>query len=280
MVRSAPVTRSVLVSIGREPLLHFAALGALLFGLDAAAEEEPEPDRRIVVTDLLREELAREWEGSRGGPPSPEQLARLVDEWTDQEILYREGLARGFDEDDPSVRRRVSAKMAFVLHSQVVVAEPTEDELRAYFDEHAARWADEVRVSFTHVFVEGEGEEARQRAEALLETLRAGAAPGGLGDRFSGGRRYRGRALGDLAASFGEAFVAGLEEQPAGSWVLRPSRYGLHLVRIDDVTPARAPDFDTARADVRNALLEELRQAQVEERMRALRARWHIASRP
>jgi hypothetical protein len=91
--------------IAREPLVHFLLLGAVLFAADhmigrwrrpAAA-----PDAPIVVTAALRAELADGWTRAQGSPPTPEELETLVAAWIDEEILYREGVARGLERATP-----------------------------------------------------------------------------------------------------------------------------------------------------------------------------------
>jgi parvulin-like peptidyl-prolyl isomerase len=230
-----------------------------------------------VVDAALRAALAEDLRRRGGGrEPTAAEVDAAIERWIDQEILVREATARGLDRDDPIVRERIAAKMAFVLEQQVTVPEPSEAELRRFFEAHRERWVSPARVDFTHVFVDGTDAAAAARADALRARLEAGAAPETLGDRFSGGHRYRGRKLADLEQSFGAGFVAGLDAQPAGAWVARRSRFGLHLVRVDRHEPGRAADFDTARPDVRKAWMEERRAAGLGEAIRGLRQRWEI----
>ena len=233
-------------AILREPLVHFLAIGLCLFALDRWRRDDP----------------------ARAEPPAAAPAGALSDE----EVLYREGLARGLDRDDPAVRRRVADKVAFILERAIVIPPPSEAELRAWFEARRATWDRPARIDFTHVFVAGDGAEGR--AAALLAELEAGAAPDLLGDRFSGGQRYRGRKPADLAASFGPDFARDLDRQPIGRWQLRRSRHGLHLVRVDRVEPARAADFADARLDVEKDWIDARRAEELAARVRALRARW------
>ncbi|MEC7520439.1 MAG: hypothetical protein VYE22_11265 [Myxococcota bacterium] len=264
----------------REPLLHFLALGAALFAADAALRPAEEEARVIVVDGPLRRELAERLETRLGRPPTEEERAADVERWVEDEVLYREGLRRGFDAHDPTVRARVAARMERVLREGVIVPAPDDDALRELLRRDPGRWAEEARVDFTQVYVEGHGEAAEARAEALLGLLRAGASPAGLGDRFSGGRRYRSRRLSDLAASFGEGFVDGLDAQPPGSWALRRSRAGLHLVRLDARTAPASPSFDALRDDLRRAWIEEAETRAVAEETGRLKAGWEIRTAP
>lgn len=274
----------------REPLLHFAALGVLLFAADAAwgPERAPAPadtatpSRRepIVVDDRVRADLAATWRLSHAAPPTEAEMAALVEDWIREEILYREGLARGLDRGDPEIRDRIAAQMAYLLEARLPAAEPTEAELRAFFEAEPERWAKNELVDFVQVFVDGKDDAARARAEQLLQALQGGASPAGLGDTFSGGRRYRRRKIPDLAAHFGDAFVAGMNIQPLGVWALRESRFGLHLVRIEARSPAEAPAFEAVRDRVAHDLRRERRTDGLARAIAELRAGWEVAVEP
>jgi hypothetical protein len=265
--------------IAREPLLHFLLLGAALFGIDRWRHPAPRPagpvEEPVVVTPALRDELADGWTRTQGRAPTPEELDRLVAGWIDEEILYREGLARGLERGDVLVRRRVADKMGFVLEAQVVTPEPSDADLRGWYEAHRERWSTPVLIDFTQVFVK-EGEGAEARAQALAARLQAGEDPAALGDVFSGGRRFRGRKLDDLGRAFGPEFTAGLEAQPEGAWVVRRSRHGRHLVRVDGRAAPRSPALEEARAVVREDWLADRRRAGVEAALARVRERWRV----
>jgi hypothetical protein len=274
---------SRLRAIAREPLVHFLAVGVLLFLVDRwrggqpkAPEPAPPAARRIVVDDQVRSGLRDGLTRARGAPPSAAELAEAVAAWIDEEVLYREGLARGLDRDDPGVRKRIAEKMAFILEQEIVVPPPGEQELAALFERERERWAQPARIDFTQVFVASDDAAAGRRAGDLLRQLEGGADPAMLGDRFSGGQRYRGRKLADLADSFGAEFVRDLDRQPVGRWQLRRSRHGLHLVRVDRLEAARAGDLAAARLDVAKAWRDARRAEQRAARIRALRAKWQV----
>lgn len=280
--------RARLRALAREPLVHFAILGGVLFGIDAwrsglaGGEGAGCPqaglaidDGPIVVDEGVRAELVERWRQAHGGPPSDAELRELVARWVDDEVLYREGLRRGLAENDAEVHGRVASQMAFVLRSRIVLPEPGDEELRAWLAEHPERFGEPDRVDFTQVFV-AQGPDAQARADELLGLLEGGADPGGLGDTFSGGRRFRGRRIEALAEQFGPDFAAGVARQAEGAWALHRSTHGLHLVRIDSRTAARAPDF----AEVKGAVAHDLREARLDEAfaraVAELRAGWEI----
>jgi peptidyl-prolyl cis-trans isomerase C len=290
-------------SFVREPLVHFVLIGAVLFAVDAMRSEaepqaaapaapttpalpSPAPGagsagmaRSIVIDDATRAQIASNAQRRLGRPPSAQELANETQLWIDEEILYREAIARGLERDDPVIHQRVAGKMSFVLEQSLAVPEPTDAELRAYFEQHRAQWSIAEHVDFTHVFVSGSDAASEARLGELEAALAAGAAPERLGDRFTGGHRYRGRKPADLALAFGDEFASGLTTQAPGTWVRRRSRHGLHLVRIDGVDAGRSADFAAARLDVRKSWLEAKQRELLADAMKQLRSTWSVTQK-
>ena len=95
----------------REPLVHFFVLGAALFGLFSWLHEGAldAPDEIVVDgmrVDALRMQYERLWQR----PPTKTELKGLVDNWVREEVLYREGLALGLDEQALGIDRHYVSK--------------------------------------------------------------------------------------------------------------------------------------------------------------------------
>lgn len=283
-----------LSSLVREPLVHFLAIGAVLFALDAwrsppeadappavapatvaaTADAGVSSERRIVVDDAARKAIADAAALRFGRAPTAAEIADETERWIVEEILYREAVERGLDRDDPVIHQRIAGRMSYVLEQALAVPEPSEADLRAWFDAHREQWSVPAHVDFTHVFVTDAG-----RADELLAALQAGAAPERLGDRFPAGHRFRGRKIADLAQSFGADFVDGLASQAPGAWVKRTSRHGVHLVRVDRVDAPKGAEFEAAKLDVRKAWLEAKRDELLRDAVGKLRAGWRVEHR-
>ncbi len=282
-------------AIAREPLVHFLVIGIMLFSFDAwrgpreraaspppapapppAAAAPPTPTEPIVVDAEVVARVRVQAERRLGRAPTGAELDAEIARWVDEEVLVREAITRGLERDDPVIHKRIADRMTFVLEQSLIVTEPTDAELRAWFEAHRDQWTQPERIDFTHVFVAGADEAATARIGELEAAVATGAAPERLGDLFPGGRRYRGRKLADLALAFGDEFVVGLEVQPVGSWQRRTSRHGLHLVRVDRIEAGQPADLATARLDVRKSWLEDRRASELATAMQRLRARWEI----
>jgi hypothetical protein len=259
---------SILVRVAREPLVHFLVIGALTFGVERAFGAADDTSSTIVITAETRQTLAEQLERAEGRPPTDEELERAIQRWTDDELLYRAGLQRGLMNDDERVRERVAMKMGRILREGVLVPEPTDDELRVWFSENEARFAEPPRFDFTQVFVSGDPSTAVPRANEILAELRSGVDPAQKGDTFSGGRRFRKRKIEDIEGSFGV--------QAEGTWERLESPHGQHLVRVDKKSPGDAPDFEAVRLDVRKQWEDEKRDAGLRAAVDRLRSTWSV----
>jgi hypothetical protein len=127
----------------REPLLHFALLGALLFGLQGwlgASESAPE---EIVVRGHIVDALARDFTQNYERPPTRQELDDLVGEYVREEVYYREATAAGLDREDAIVRRRLRQKMEFIAENPAAERAPRQAELERFFEQQKADYTTE-----------------------------------------------------------------------------------------------------------------------------------------
>ncbi len=267
--RSEPRTARLARAALREPLVHFALLGVLLFALHAHFAP-PAPGRQILVDEAVRQGLRQDHLRRTGALPTAEEESALIERWIDTEVLTREALALGLDRGDAVVRRRLVQKMEFVAESLAPTEEPDDATLERFVADHPERYASPPRVALTHVFVASErhGPEAAAIATQLGERLRTGADPSGLGDPFARGREIGPATERELAGVFGPAFASRAMTLPVGHWSgpLRSS-YGQHLVRVRSSTPGEPARLGEAREQVRLDWQEARRE---ERRHRAL----------
>jgi hypothetical protein len=272
---------SIVTRLLREPLLHFLLLGAglfLLFDL-AGGPRERAPEQVVIgASDVSRlaEGFARTWQR----PPTSEELAGLVHDQVDEEILYREALALGLERDDTIVRRRLRQKMEFLFDAEAPLAEPSDEEIDRHRLAHRRRFEEPPRVSFRHVYVsvDRRGDTARSDAERLLARLR-GSDEGWeqSGDALSLASSFSDLEPADLSSLFGGDFATAVLALPVGAWQGPiASGYGLHLVFVRERSPARLPPL----AEVRETVLRDLeatRRAEASERRLAeLRERYEV----
>ena len=130
----------------REPLVHFLALGLLIFALFGNSTSADE--RRIVIDAARIERLAGQYAQNFRRAPSPAELDALIRDDVKEEVYYREALRLGLDRDDEVVRRRMRSKMEAFEDTAEDIAAPDDATLKQWLAAHPARFAGEATYAF------------------------------------------------------------------------------------------------------------------------------------
>jgi peptidyl-prolyl cis-trans isomerase C len=243
--------REVMARWLREPLVHFLIAGAAIFAFYACRGDAAAGDRQIIVRETQVQRLANIWSQTWQRPPSANELDGLIRDYIKEEVYYREAIRLGLDKDDAIVRRRLRAKMEFLSGTEAETMVPSDAVLQAWLDRYPARYAADPLLSFQSVYVSATKSEAH--AKALLAQLQAGVDPQEIGDPISLPRSLARATREDIDRQFGDAFAAKLMALPRGTWAGPvTSGFGLHLIRVDEVSAARTPTLAEVRQRVEN----------------------------
>lgn len=270
----------------REPLLHFLILGAVLFAVYSYINRGRggvEPSKQIVLSlDDLRE-MDVYFESQWHRQPTPAEFAAMVEDKVREDVLYREALAMGLDQEDTIVKRRMAQKMQFLAEDVAAAHEPSSAELKAWFDKNTGKFALPSRYSFRHLYFSPDkrGKSAAEDAAKALTKIAGqpqdSKLAASLGDQFMFQDFYGDRAPEAVAKEFGPQFAVALEKLKPGSWQGPvESGYGWHLVFITTVIPGRIPAFEEMEPDVKTAWLGEQKQHAWQKAYKDMRARYTV----
>jgi hypothetical protein len=260
----------------REPLLHFLALGALLFLLFNWRGAGCGGSNRIVITpgqiDSMVATFTRTWQR----PPTEQELKGLVDDHVREEIATREAMALGLDRDDTVIRRRLRQKLEFVAEDSIDTRPPTEAQLQAWLDAHPDQFRIEPQVAFRQVYVSPDRRGAAADADArniLAHLSLAGpsVALDAIGDPLMLPNEVPLGSRTDIARQFGEEFADAVLKIAPGSWA-GPVRsgYGLHIVYVGQRREGRSPALAEVRPVVEREFLSDRRKRELD----AMYERW------
>jgi peptidyl-prolyl cis-trans isomerase C len=278
-----------MVKFLRDPLLHFLLLGALIFlayfGLNPADKSAAGNQIHVGQKDIDRyvQLFRKQWQRM----PSRQELDGLVRAHLKEEILYREALALGMEQDDTIIRRRLAQKMEFLITDITDPGAIDEKDLIAFYENNGTRYVRAAVLSFRQIYFNPElrGDRITDEADATLETLQtthAGSdAPDELGDPSMLQQSYKRESTDDIARDFGREFADKLATLTPDSWHGPiASGYGLHLVFIQAREDAGILPFAEVREQVKNDYLYELRQTRSDATLEKLKARYQITIDP
>lgn len=154
----------------KEPLFHFLLLGALMFAAFIAMQDNRNyhPPGSIAVTPGRIQQMTATFEQTNGRKPGDDELTGLIDAYVHDEVLVRQAMKLGLDQDDPVIRATLIEKVRGLAVFGAGAAEPTDPELQAYLDAHG----DMFKVGAALPTLT----EARDAVKAAVEAERAKAA--------------------------------------------------------------------------------------------------------
>ena len=252
----------------RSSFFWFLVIGVSIFVIDAKVNN---PIDKIIVDDRVAKRISTLWQSQMGRTPTEHELSNLVNNWINEEILFREAKRLGLDEGDTIVKRRLVQKMHF-LAEESLMQEPDEAMLRDYFEQQPERYELPLRFSFSHVFFQEQP--AYEDRMALDET----AEWRELGNATMQARTFVQKSLREVAAEFGAVFTEGLARlQESDRWQgPLESQFGWHYVRVAVVDEAAIPGFEVVQRLVLNDYIYEMRTRAKQQQLDELREQYEI----
>jgi hypothetical protein len=170
-----------------------------------------------------------------------------------EEVLYREALAVGLDRNDVVVRRRMVQKMELLTQDLATLADPTDAELQAFFQERGEDYRIPPRLSFSHVYfnLDRRGNAVEDDARSVLVELRAETPPPlrapERGDAIMIDDDFAQATPDEVRRIFGNRFAEAVFKLEPGWHGPIVSGYGLHLVNVGERVEGRIPEYGEVR---------------------------------
>ena len=253
-----------------EPLVQFFILGVLLFLLTSYIRQHRDKQSHEIIVDNERiGMMVMNYKTQTGDLPNKEQLNAMIDNYIREEISYREAKKIGLDKDDEIIRRRLSQKFNFLQTDLTEAAQPSDKDLKQFYDQHFQMFQKEATVSFSHIYFTVDNSTdniAKQKALNVLEQLKNSKlqrAPG-KGDRFPLQYDYTDQAAIDIQQNFGDKpILQELFKAPLHTWIGPvQSGYGWHLIFISKRDSVTEIPFASIKEEVKTKWLEGVKAAQ------------------
>ena len=204
-------------------------------------------------------------------------LLRLVQGMVLAEKARKEGLDR-----DPKIKEKLQMVVNDFLAREYIsykvdkMINITDRDIQEYYKAHKDEYTVPEKVRARHILIrvpkdapDAQKEEARKRAEELLQRLRAGENFEKLAKEYSEdpGTKDRG---GDLGYFSRGRMVKPFEDtafslEPGQISDVVETRYGFHIIKVEDKKPAEVLPLERVRERIRKKLHEDFRKAKVKE---------------
>lgn len=162
------------------------------------------------------------------------------------------------------VRERIREELVLTERFSENVAEPSQDRIRAYYANNTMRFITPERIVFQHFFVQNDSRTAEEQQRLLQGYLEENASSRcDYIARYSDDTTSSGERCGLLTISRGTLIPEleyGVYGTPRGSSRAVASRFGTHIVTVEEIVPLQALNLTEAEPFVREILLAEDRE--------------------
>jgi len=269
-------TRIVAAAMLAAPLLAFAQGSAKDGAKDAArkpaAAQAPVATVNGVAVPRSRMEFLMQQQKARGAQDNEQMRAMVREELVNREVVQQEAQRSGVARS-PEVQAQVDlARQEIIVGAYIrdwVRKHPVTDAEVQKEYERAKQQTGDKEYRARHILVETEGE-----AQGLIAELQKGAKFDELAEKHSkdSGTKERGGDLDwSLPSAYERQFSEAMTKLEKGKVTDAPvrTRYGYHVIRLDDVRPMNFPPL----ADLRPRIQQQLVQNRVQELIQGLRAK-------
>lgn len=260
-------------------LVHFIVLSGVLFAWNWESRQQGRVDTTLELSRQDLEQRLQRVATAQGVTGRSGATTTIEHQYIEDAVLVAEARRLGLDRDDEIVQGRLVQKMLFLAEELGGASRPpTQTELERYFAAHRAEFRLPAQIGFQHVFAQSVDEAQRYLPEVQRWTEQH---PGSLhlppfGLPFAGPRRV----VDDpklIAHRFGAGFADALDAAPQHRWTGPvQSRFGAHLVRVNDRQPERQATFAEVRQQLPLHVLLERRGQAVRRYLSQLLQRYEV----
>jgi hypothetical protein len=220
-----------------QPLLWFVFISLCVFILDDLI---PDARDEIFVSNAQKDRIALLWKTQTGEDASTQELDSLVNSWVEEEVLFREALRLGLDQDDSIIRRRLVQKLGFIAEAQMG-SEPEIAELESYYSQNIIDYTLPLRYSFRQLYFPDQAS-----ADAQLSQAKLGKDISSTGSTSMLNDGYAFRSELDIDATFGSGFSTKLTGLSVREWQGPvESSFGFHLVYLTSIHAEEAAPLNS-----------------------------------
>ncbi len=295
MVAYVPIN-TILKFLYKEPLLHFLLISALLFflyNINKSQNNNLDTDN-IVVSEVelvkyiqyRKRAFKPQASGSELEKLDKYELQNLIDNYIREQVLYREAISLGLDQEDYIIKQRLIQKIEFLLKGFVETElTVTQDDVEKHYRLHQQKYTIPARISFSHIYFNNQDRtqiETLEHVTIVLQQLRDNqlfpAQVRDRGDRFIYFKNYADKSHAFVASHFGEAFsdkVFQLKETDIWSGPLR-SDHGEHIVWVNKKQSERLSSLEEVYDRVEDNVRVELVDAAVEKKIQEIIQKYTI----
>lgn len=254
----------------KEPLVHFFAIALLMLSL--AHFLAPQSIDTIDLSEMPLASFKSSYRKIHGTSPDVQHLKAFQQNWLNEELLYREGLALGLEKTDPVIRQQIITNMQTLLLRTNADKQPGEMELRRFYQEHQHDYLNAATYDAMLLSVA-----EPSQVTLLLNALQNGADPKKLPGSLQIEHQ---RSAGLLAAKYGKELVAKLTASATanqnGWFVVQGAQQRWWLAKLTGYRAEVRPDLEEIKTQLVKDWQKQQQKRAVEQQLARIKKQYQI----
>ena len=258
-------------------IILFFLLGFIIYLADITMNYDEE-SKDIYISDQELDGLFAAWNSQVGRPPNEQEALNIVNDFIEEEILYREALRLGLDQNDRIIKRRLAQKISF-LQQETEREEPSSKKLADFFDVNKDKYYVPPTFSFTHFYFSESSEAENKAKKALSEIVEFGAPSSS--EPFFLGKNFSEYSLGEIEQAFGQELLIAFDNPALNQWIGPfSSSYGEHLLFINNKSLGYSPKFSEIEDLVRQDYMLQEQDRKISDYLDSIKSEYRVIINP
>ncbi len=253
----------------------FFIIGLTLYLIDIGLNSYDE--KEIYISDQEIISLVTAWKSQVGRNPNDDEIARIINNLVEEEILYREALKLGLDREDRIIKRRLAQKISF-LKQESVPDSPSNDDLIKYFNDNNDKYFIDSKYTFSHYFFSSENNSIERSSQAFKDL--SNRIPINS-DPFFLGKNFADVSIKKIKSEFGKDFSSHFINVELNKWIGPiESPFGHHIIYVTNYTEGYLPNITDVLKQVEVDFLQNKRDEAIENYLNQIRSEYKIYINP
>jgi len=253
----------------------FFIVGFVIYLIDISLNSYDETE--IYISDQEIISLVTAWKSQVGRNPNDDEIARIINNLVEEEILYREALALGLDKEDRIIKRRLAQKISF-LKQESISETPSYNDLEIYYNTNIEKYFIDSKYTFTHYFFSSENN-SYQRAINSYDDITNGENV--RSDPFLLGKNFIDVSSREIDSDFGSNFSSYFKDIELNTWHgPYKSSFGHHIIFVTQFDEGYYPEISTVLQRVEVDYVLNQKDIQLENYLNEIRSKYKIYINP
>ena len=253
----------------------FFIVGFVIYLIDITLNSYDETE--IYISDQEIISLVTAWKSQVGRNPNDDEIARIINNLVEEEILYREALLLGLDKEDRIIKRRLAQKISF-LKQETLPKAPSIEELTKYFKTNKEKYYIDSKYTFTHYFFSAEND-SYKRSINSYDDITNGVNVNS--DPFLLGKNFIDVSSREIDNDFGSNFSLYFKDIEIDKWHgPYKSAFGHHIIFVTQIVEGYYPELSTVLQRVEVDFMLNQRDIQLENYLNEIRSKYKIYINP